>query len=426
MSTEEKQNFPTSQDSDSIKYPQDEREVSNFIRKFYKSNIPIKLVGSGSKNKIGKPLQCSKTLNLSKLNGIVEYLPEELYIKVKANTSIKQIEEELKKNKQQLAFEPIDFGYFLNGKSNYGTAAGQVACNISGSRRFKVGSVRDHVLGFRGVNGKGEIIKSGGVVVKNVTGYDLSKLICGSYGTLVALTEITFKVLPAPEESKTLAIHNQKLEFATDLLDKAISSSNDISGAIFLPKEPKVPGCVMDIEKTFKLNDLKQEGSITAIRIEGSKNSIDQRIENLINELKIINFNISILEAYQSEIFWNKVKSLEFFSSTKNCIIRIVIPPAECTNLIYQFSNKFKYYLDWGGALIWMEAFELSEEMFESIRKKVVRFGGYVTMIKNSDYLPFVEDVFTINRNRFNISQNIKKSFDPKRILNPGKMYTGI
>ena len=279
MSIEGKQNFQTYQDSDSIEYPENEKEVSSFIKKFYKSNIPIELVGSGSKKKIGKLLQCAKILNLSKLNGIVEYLPEELYIKVKAGTSIKQIEEELKKNKQQLAFEPIDFGYLLNGNSDYGTAAGQVSCNISGPRRFKVGSVRDHVLGFRGVNGKGEIIKSGGIVVKNVTGYDLCKLICGSYGTLVALTEITFKVLPSPQESKTIIVHNQKIESATELLNEAISSSNDISGAIFLPKEPKVGGCVMNIENTFKLNDLKHEGSITAIRIEGSKNSIDQRIK---------------------------------------------------------------------------------------------------------------------------------------------------
>ncbi len=426
MSIEEKQNSPTYQDSDSIEYPKNEKEVSNLIKKFYKSNIPIEIVGSGSKKKIGKSLQCGKTLNLSKINGVVEYFPEELYIKVKACTPIKQIEEELKKNKQQLAFEPIDFGILLSDVSDYGTAGGQVSCNISGPRRFKVGSVRDHVLGFRGVNGRGEIIKSGGIVVKNVTGYDLSKLICGSYGTLAALTEITFKVLPAPEESKTLIIHNQKIETALYFLDKSISSSNDISGAIFLPKEPEVLGCVMNIEKTFKLNDLKHEGSLTAIRVEGSKKSTDQRIENLIKELQIINHNISILESHQSEIFWNKVKSLEFFSSSKNSIVRIVIPPSEASNLIYQLSHKFKYYLDWGGALVWMEAFELSEEMFESIRKKVVKLGGYVTMIKNSDYLPYVEDVFTINRDRFNISQNIKKSFDPKRILNPGKMYTGI
>jgi len=426
MFIKEKQNFQTYQDSNSIVYPQNEREVSNSIKKFYKSNIPIELIGTGSKRKIGRPLQCAKILNLSKLNEIIEYQPEELYIKVKASTSIKQIEIELKKNKQQLAFEPIDFGYLLNGKSDYGTAAGQVSCNISGPRRFKVGSVRDHILGFRGVNGRGEIIKSGGVVVKNVTGYDLCKLICGSYGTLVALTEITFKVLPSPEESKTLVIHNQKLESGVDFLHQSISSSNDISGAIFLPKEPAVPGCVMNIEKTFKLNDLKHGGSITAIRIEGSRNSINERFKNLIKELKIINLDLSTLEAYQSEIFWNKVKSLEFFSNSKNSILRIVIPPSECVKLIYQLSNKYKYYLDWGGALMWMEAFELSEEMFESIRKKVVKLGGYVTMIKNSDYLPYVDDVFTINRDRFNISQNIKKSFDPKGILNSGKMYTGI
>jgi len=426
MSTEEKQNFPTYQDSDSIEYPQNEKEVSSFIKKFYKSGVPIELIGSGSKRKIGKPLQCAKTLSLINLNGIIEYLPEELYIKVKACTPIKEIEEELKKKKQQLAFEPVNFGYLFKGKSDYGTAAGQIACNISGPRRFKVGSVRDHVLGFQGVNGKGEIIKSGGNVVKNVTGYDLSKLICGSYGTLIALTEVTFKVLPAPEESRTLIIHDQKVEPATFLLDKAISSSNDISGAAFFPDGPKLPKFSMNIEKTFKLNNLKYGGSLTAIRIEGSKQSIDQRIKNLIDELKVMNVNISILDVYQSEIFWNKVKGLEFFSSSPNNIIRIVIPPSECVQLLYQFSNKFKYYLDWGGALIWMEAVELSEEMFTSLRKKVVKHGGYVTMIKNSNYLPFVEDVFTINRERFNISQNIKRSFDPKRILNPGKMYTGI
>jgi len=426
MSTEEKQNSLTYQDSENIEYPQNEREVSNYIKKNYKSNTPIELIGSGSKRKMGRKLQCGTTLSTSKLNGVVEYLPEELYIKVKAATPIKEIEEELKKNNQQLAFEPIDFGYLLNGESDYGTAGGQVACNISGSRRFKVGSVRDHVLGFRGVNGRGEIIKSGGVVVKNVTGYDLSKLICGSYGTLVALTEITFKVLPKPGESKTLIIHNQKIETAIHFLDKSVSSSNDVSGAVFFPKDLKIPGCAMNIENTFKLNDLKYQGSILAIRIEGSKNSINQRLENLIEELKIASINTSILEVHQSEIFWNKIKNLEFFSSSKNSIIRIVIPPSESVNLIYQFSNRFKYYLDWGGALMWLEAFELSEEMFESIRRKVVKAGGYVTMIKNSDYLPYVEDVFTINRERFNLSQNIKKSFDPKGILNPGKMYTGI
>ena len=427
MFTEEKQNFQTYQDSDTIIYPKNEKEVSEHIKGFYKSDIPIEIIGSGSKKKIGRPLQCAKNLNLSQLNGIIEYLPQELYIKVKACTPIREIEKELEKNKQQLAFEPIDFGYIFNGNSDYGTAAGQVSCNISGPRRFKVGSIRDHVLGFRGVNGKGEIIKSGGVVVKNVTGYDLSKLICGSYGTLVAITEITFKVLPSYEEIKTLVIHNQKAEVACDSLSRSISSSNDISGAVFFPNEPKCEKCVMNVKETFKLNDLKHGDSLTAFRIEGSKNSIDERLKRLIDELNIGNSDISVLETNQSNIFWNKVKNLEVFSSTKNNIIRIVIPQSECIKLIYQLNtNNIKYYLDWGGSLIWMEACELTEELFESMRKKIVKLGGYVSMIKPSDHLPFVEEVFTINKQRFLISQNIKKSFDPKRILNPGKMYTGI
>ena len=124
-------------------------------------------------------------------------------------------------------------------------------------------------------------------------------------------------------------------------------------------------------------------------------------------------------------MFWKKVKNLEFISATKNNILRIVIPPSECINLIHELPKQFKYFLDWGGALIWMEACNLSEQHFEFIRKKVVKHGGYISMIKNSNNLPYVEDVFTINSTRFKISQSIKKSFDPKRVLNPGKMYTG-
>jgi glycolate oxidase FAD binding subunit len=422
---EEKQSSLISQDFNLL-YPENEKEVSDIIKKFYKSNIPLEIIGSGSKRKIGKPLQCGKTLCLSKLDGIVEYHPEELYIKVKAGTKIDKIENELRKNKQQLAFEPIDFGYLFTGKSDSGTAAGQVACNISGPRRFKVGSTRDHILGFRAVNGRGDIIKSGGTVVKNVTGYDLSKLVCNSFGTLAVLTEITFKVLPVSEESKTLVIHNLKINSASEYLEKAISSSNEVSGASFLPTDPICKSCEMNIENTFKLNDLKYTGSLTALRIEGLRQSIEERAENLKNELKIQESNLSILDTLQSEIFWSKIKNLEFFSATKNNILRIVIPPSECVNLIYELPRKFKYFLDWGGAVIWMEACEISEQKFESIRKKVIKHNGYVSMIKYSVDLPYVEDVFTIDSVRFNISQNIKKSFDPKRILNPGKMYTGI
>ena len=173
MFTEEKKNSQIYQDSNHLK-PDTEIAVSNLVKDFYKKKLPINLHGTNSKKYIGYNVQAAKTLDLSYLNGVIEYLPEELYIKVLAGTPIKIIEDLLEKHNQQLAFEPLDFGYINDGKSNKGSAAGCVATNYAGSRRFKVGSVRDFVLGFRGVNGKGDIIKSGGTVVKNVTGYDLS------------------------------------------------------------------------------------------------------------------------------------------------------------------------------------------------------------------------------------------------------------
>ena len=144
MFTEEKKNSQTSQDSDNVYKPANEIETSNFIKEIYKKNLPTEIIGANTKNFIGNKLQCAKVLDLSRLSGIVEYLPEELYIKVKACTPISLIEESLEKNNQQLAFEPIDFGYLKDFNPNKGTAAGQLSCNFSGSRRFKVGSLRDH------------------------------------------------------------------------------------------------------------------------------------------------------------------------------------------------------------------------------------------------------------------------------------------
>ena len=166
MSTEVRKNSQIFQDSNNTYYPEDETQISSIVKELFKKNQPTEVIGLGSKSFIGNKIQSAKKLSLSKLSGIIEYLPEELYIKVKANTPVELIEKELEKNNQELAFEPIDFGFIENGKSNKGTIAGCLSCNFAGSRRFKVGSVRDHILGFRGVNGKGDIIKSGGTVVK--------------------------------------------------------------------------------------------------------------------------------------------------------------------------------------------------------------------------------------------------------------------
>ena len=426
MSIEMEKNFQISQDFNDILKPNNEEEVSLIVKDLYKKNLPTEIIGSNSKNFIGNKLQCAKVLDLSKLSGIVEYLPEELYIKVKACTPIVEIEEILKKSNQQLAFEPIDFGYINSSKSNKGTAAGYLSCNFSGSRRFKSGSVRDHILGFRGVNGKGDIIKSGGTVVKNVTGYDFSKLITGSFGTLIALTELTFKVLPMKNSTGTLIIHEDNKDEIAKLFNNLLGSSNEISGSVFVPIEPSNKKFNKNREEIFKFNDLKYEGPFLAIRMEGSKKSIDERIRDLSIELDLKNKKKSILDVYQSLLFWEKINNLELFSDTKNSLARVVMPPSKSINLMKYLDNDCKYYIDWCGSLFWIEILNLNQEKLIIMKDYITNLGGYITIIKNSENLPPLQDVFTIDETRLLISKKIKESFDPKRIFNPGKMYRSV
>tara|TARA_Y100000590_G_scaffold469127_1_gene655008 strand:+ start:116 stop:1345 length:1230 start_codon:yes stop_codon:yes gene_type:complete len=406
--------------------PGNEKNVSEIVRDNYKKNLPLEIIGSNSKKFIGYNLQTAKTLDISNLSGIVEYLPEELYIKVKAGTPLSLIEETLDKKNQQLAFEPIDFGFIQGGKSNKGTIGGYVSCNFAGSRRFKSGSVRDHILGFRGINGKGDIIKSGGVVVKNVTGYDLSKVITGSFGTLVALTEITLKVSPKKNSQSTVAIHTEDIKQVSNFFDKILSSSNEISGSIYIPDEPKNKKFQINKNKIFQFNDLKYQGSFLAFRLEGDKKSIEERKKDLFKELQLNKQKTSILDVYQSVLFWQKVNNLELFNNTKNNLLRIVVPFSNNEKLMKYIKNKYKYYVDWSGSLFWIEVADKDEMKIKEIKKFVLEMNGYLTVIKRSENFSFNESLFTINKNRLLISKKIKESFDPKRIFNPGKMYREI
>jgi len=406
--------------------PDNETKVSEIVRENYKKNLPLEIIGSNSKKFIGYNLQTAKTLDISNLSGIVEYFPEELYIKAKAGTPLSVIEETLNQNNQQLAFEPIDFGFIQSGKSNKGTVGGYVSCNFAGSRRFKLGSVRDHILGFRGVNGKGDIIKSGGVVVKNVTGYDLSKVVTGSFGTLVALTEITLKVVPKKTSQSTIAIHTEDTKQVSKFFDKILSSSNEISGSIYVPDEPKNKNFEQNKYKVFQFNDLKYQGAFLAFRLEGDKRSIEEREKNLFKELELNKKKTSILDVYQSILFWQKINNLELFNNTKNNLIRVVVPFSNTEKLMKYIKNKYKYYIDWSGSLFWIEVLDRDEKKINEIKKFVLEIAGYLTVIKRSENFSFNESLFTINENRLFVSKKIKESFDPKRIFNPGKMYREI
>jgi glycolate oxidase FAD binding subunit len=426
MSTKQKINSQIFQDSNDIFYPKDELEVSDLVKDFYKKNSSIELTGSNSKNFIGNKTQAANKVSLSKLSGIIEYYPEELYIKVKACTPLQEIEDALEKNDQELAFEALDFGYIKDGKANKGTIGGYLSCNYAGSRRFKVGSVRDHVLGFRGVNGKGDIIKSGGTVVKNVTGYDLSKLISGAFGTLVALTEITLKVLPKKQLTNTIVIKVDDRKKIYDFFDKIASSSSEITGAVFLPDEPDDSMFIRNKETIFKFNDLDFTGPYLALRLEGDKASINEKTKKITKELDLKKFKIAILDNYQSSPFWKKINNLELFQNTQNNLLRIVIEPSNGSEMMSYLGNKFKYYIDWCGSLFWVEVPPKKNNKVGEIKKKSIELGGYMTIIKTSEEYDYEETIFTVDPVRLKISEKIKKSFDPKRIFNPGKMYRGI
>ena len=419
MSMEEKQNSQTFQDfNQNIFKPNSREEITQIVKNCYKKNIPLEINGLKSKHKIGRNFQSEKTLSLSNYSGIIEYKPEELYIKAKAGTPLKTIINELDKNDQQLAFEPIDFGFLFKGESNLGTIGGVISCNFAGPRRFKVGSARDHLLGFQGLNGKGETIKSGGTVVKNVTGYDLCKLLSGSFGTLTVLTELSVKVLPKPETNKTLIINNPHLKKALEYFDITLSSSIDPSGGVFYPEY---------FRKNFIFNDLTQKGALIGLRVEGPVNSVDHRIEKLRKELDVLNNEFSILEQEQSNIFWEKTRKLQVFTSLQGSLLRVVVPVSETFEVIQNLKKyKINYFLDWGGSLIWLQIDEINTKILREIKEIVQKAAGYLTVIKIEEDMKATIDIFTVDPIKYKISEKIKKSFDPKRILNPGKMYSGI
>ena len=393
--------------------PMSEKEVSDFIYESHQENSPIEIVGQNSK-KIGRIIQCSKTLCLEKINGIIEYYPEELYIKVKVGTSLEEIENALEDKNQTFGFEPIDLGYLYYGKSCSGTIGGMVACNLSGPRRFKVGSLRDHLLGFKAINGAGEQIKSGGTVVKNVTGYDLSKLVSGSYGTLCALTEVTLKVLPNYEYQETFCIYGSNYNEAINFFLKAMDTSLEISGACYYPDNNT---------SFFRLNDIKQNSSILSLRVEGPKNSVQERIQQLKKIFAEKDF--SVLDIFQSKAFWSLSKNLEAFKNSGEIVCKISLPITKTSEFLDKFSNDIKYFIDWAGGLIWISARD--NEIISKMRIFTVKNNGHLTIYKAEANFRRTEEFLTYGDTNLKVlSSKIKKSFDPNLILNPGKMYAGI
>src|SRR5437763_10974876 len=252
--------------------PSDLSELRDAVAEALAAEEPVEVVGGGSKRALGRPVQAAHTLDLSRLSGIREYAPSELVLTAGAATPLAEIERALAKHNQMLAFEPPDWRGLLGVEDVEPTLGGVLACNLSGPRRIKTGAARDHFLGFRAVSGRGEIFKAGGKVVKNVTGYDLCKLMAGSYGTLVALEEVTVKVLPRPEAVATVLFAGIEPEPAVLLMSAALGSPHEVSAAAYLPGS------------AAKLLDVPLHGGAVALRVEGPPPSVAFRRDSLLRE----------------------------------------------------------------------------------------------------------------------------------------------
>ncbi len=395
-------------------FPKNDQEVSDFIFENYQKETPIEINGSNSK-KIGRIIQTSNNLSFAKLQGILEYFPEELYIKVLPGTLLSEVEKTLEKKNQMLGFEPNDLGYVYSGKSQPGTVGGMVSCNLSGPRRFKVGALRDHVLGFKAVNGKGEKIKSGGTVVKNVTGYDLSKIVTGSYGTLCALTEINLKVMPLPEYEETFIIYGLDVHQAMDVFKQTLDTSLEVSGAVYYPDKNA---------NFFNLNDLKRNTSVTALRVEGPKTSVQERTSQLKKTYN--NFKTFVLDHYQTKIFWKMSRNLEAYTNTEPYLLKISLPINVMKDFLKKFDDKnFMYHIDCGGNLLWSAIQE--DYLINQIEIFCQKHNGHFVVYRASEQFRKANKFLSVSDNNLKLlSEKIKMSFDPKKILNPGKMYLGV
>ena len=397
--------------------PRDARDVEEAVRWAVSDGKALDVVGQGSKRAIGRPNQTDLTLDVSDLTGVTLYEPEELVLSARAGTPIAEIEALLDKHDQQLAFEPADYGPLFGQAAGQGTLGGVVAANLSGPRRIKAGAARDHVLGVSAVTGRAETIKTGGRVVKNVTGYDLCKVLSGSWGTLAVMTDITIKVLPKPETEATVLVEGLSDAQACAAMAAATGSSADVSGAAHLPDH---------VASWFA--GLKAEAA-TVLRLEGVAPSVAHRREQLAALMQTVG-PVSVLDEAASRSLWRDIRDVKAFavaSARHRPVWRISTAPAQAHRLVELITPAAQMLYDWAGGLVWLGMPYADEPDAGSVRAAVGELGGHATLIRAPAAVRAAVDVFQPEQPGLRaLSQRVKEGFDPKGVLNPGRMWAGF
>jgi glycolate oxidase FAD binding subunit len=400
--------------------PADLAELRDAVAAALAAGEPVEIVGGGSKRALGRPLQTPHLLDLSRLSGVRDYAPSELVLTAGAATPLAEIERALAEYGQMLSFEPPDWRALLGTKGeppHEPTIGGALGCNLSGPRRIKAGAARDHFLGFRGVSGRGESFKAGGKVVKNVTGYDLCKLMTGSYGTLAALEEVTVKVLPRPETVATVLFSGVAPDPAVRLMSMALGSPHEVSGAAYLPAG------------TAGLHDGR-----VALRVEGPAPSVGARRNSLLAEHRGAG-SAEILGEAESAALWRAIGEVApLLEPGERAVWRISVAPSRGAELAETLTRALgaKFLLDWGGGLVWIAVPENGDAGAETIRRAIRgadgrgndgHCTGHATLVKGSAALRRAVAVFEPQPAPLAaLSHRVKEAFDPAHILNPGRM----
>lgn len=372
--------------------------------------------GLGTKTGLGRPMAAARVLDTSALKGGIDYQPEELVLTCAAATPLRDILLLLEQRAQMLAFEPPDLAPLYGHEPGTGTLAGALAANLGGPRRVKMGAARDHFLGFSAVSGRGEAFKAGGKVVKNVTGYDLPKLMAGSMGTLAVFDTVTVKVMPAPAKSRTVLAFGLEPAAAVAVLADALNSPWEVSGAAYLPAATAARSGV-DLARGAG-------GSVTAIRVEGTAVSVAARCEALRKALPA-SAGQEELHTMRSRKLWEEIRDVRALLPDGSALWRVSLAATQSSALVAALP-ECAYFFDWGGGLVWLAM----DEAAVPARAGVLRAAmgeGHATLIRAAEatrarvpvFEPMLPGVAALTR-------GVKAQFDPRGILNPGRMYEGV
>jgi glycolate oxidase FAD binding subunit len=387
--------------------PQDEAELCDMIIAARAERQTLEIVGRGTKRGFGRPVEASAILDVSALSGIVRYEPDELVITARGATPLTEIETAVSEKHQRLGFDPADWSALFGTTHNAATIGGTLSADACGSARIRYGAARDHLLGYRSVGGSGEAYKAGGKVVKNVTGFDLPKLVCGAMGTLGVLTEVTLRLVPRARWPAVLMVRNADAETGFALLRRVWSSPLEATGLALVPKAAL---------EAFP--ELGEAGNGAALfRLEGDAALLEEKVQAA--DLLLRPHEVVCPEV--GDDIFTRIGSGATFAGRESTVWRIFVPAAQAPACANELAGQF-WIADWAGGVIWIEGGEP-----DAIKVLAARFGGYAQLMRGDEALRRRCDMFSagspVHRG---LMQRVKSAFDPLGLLNPGRMFDGI